>query len=143
MKRTHAALAIAAVVGVGALGAATALAHDPQGDWRGGRNGYAMMDRMEMMMKQRGMMGPMMVRHGARGGCDGAGMAKLATPLTVKDVTAQLEKRLEWRGNKRLKVGKVEMTKDKNIVAEIVTVDGSLVRKIEVDPSTGMRHPVN
>lgn len=143
MKRTHAvtAAAVAAVIGAASLAVATAQAHDQKGGWRDG-DGHAMMDRpammerMEMMIKRRGMMGE-------RSGCGGAGMAKLATPLTVKDVTAQLEKRLEWRGNKRLKVGKVEMTKDKTIVAEIVTVDGSLVRKIEIDPSTGMRHPIN
>jgi len=78
--------------------------------------------------------------HGKMMGRSGQ-MKELATPLTVEDVRAQIERRLEWRGNDRLKVGVVEQ-QGNWIIAEIVTVDDSLVRKIQVDPKTGMRKPV-
>lgn len=171
MKRTHttAALAVVALLGTGVLAAGTVLAHGTQGEAQNGTaTTAAMMGEQgpsqgmppQGMMDgaRQGMGGPAMMRiqnmmafmmggrdghDGHDGGCDRGPLGKLTTPLTVKDVTAQLEKRLEWRGNKRLKVGKVEMTKDKNIVAEIVTVDGSLVRKILVDPTTGMRRPID
>lgn len=67
----------------------------------------------------------------------------LDTPLTVDDVRANLEKRLEWRGNDRLKVGKVVDKDETTITAEIVTVDDSLVRRIEIDKATGRHVPVN
>lgn len=62
--------------------------------------------------------------------------------VTAEDVRAMLERRLEWRGNPNLKVGKVE-AQDDRIVAEIVTQDDSLVRRFEVDPQTGRWMPVN
>ena len=59
--------------------------------------------------------------------------------LSVEDVTKILEGRLAWRGNDRLKVGKVEEKDEKTIIAEIVTVDDSLVKRLEFDRRTG-RH---
>lgn len=66
----------------------------------------------------------------------------LDKPLTVDDVRTNLEQHLQRQGNDRLKVGKVEDKDDKTIVAEIVTVDDSLVRRIEIDKATGRRNPV-
>ena len=43
--------------------------------------------------------------------------------------------------NKRLKVGEVKQAGDDKIVADITTVDGSLVQRLEVDRHTGqMQH---
>ena len=61
--------------------------------------------------------------------------------LTADDVRHFLDHRLEMHGNKRLKVGEVREADDDNIVADITTVDGSLVERIEVDRHTGkIRH---
>jgi hypothetical protein len=77
----------------------------------------------------------------AAGGCPMGGMgqqaAKLAKPLTVDDVKALVTKRLAAHGNERLKVGKVTEKDANTIVAEVVTVDNSLVRTIEFDRNTG------
>lgn len=67
--------------------------------------------------------------------CAGTGAA-MAKPLTEGDVKQNLERRLEWMGNPRLKVGKVT-TKDGHIIADIVTKDGSLVDRFSVEPETG------
>jgi len=66
----------------------------------------------------------------------------LDKPLSVEDARSNLEQRLQKQGNDRLKVGKVEDKDDKTIIAEIVTVDGSLVEKIEIDKATGRSRPV-
>jgi hypothetical protein len=79
----------------------------------------------------------------ATGGCpmDGPGMgrqaARLAKPLTVEDVKTLVTQRLAAKGNARLKVGKVSEKDTDTIVAEIVTVDDSLVRPVEFDRNTG------
>lgn len=79
----------------------------------------------------------------AAGGCPMGGMgmgqqaAKLAKPLTIDDVKSLVTKRLAAHGNERLKVGKVTEKDGNTIVAEIVTVDNSLVRTIEFDRNTG------
>ena len=62
---------------------------------------------------------------------------ELDKPLTADDVRTSLEQRLQRQGNDRLKVGKVEDKDDKTILAEIVTVDDSLVERIEIDKATG------
>lgn len=128
----------ATTLGLGALVTTAAIAHGPG---YGGQMG--------------GGQGPMgggyhMKGHGGYGMRDGSGPRAdcptgrtLDKPLTVEDVRAKFEKRLEWRGNKNLKVGKVEEKDDKTIVAEIVTVDDSLVRRIEVDKLTGRHTPVD
>ena len=57
--------------------------------------------------------------------------------LTVEKVKAVLEARLARHGNERLKVGKVAEKDGKTIVAEIDTVDGSLVQTLTIDKATG------
>ena len=94
-----------------------------------------------------GIMGPgmghgygMMGRGGKSGCGPGAtGGSSVDKELGVEDVTKILEGRLAWRGNDRLKVGKVEEKDEKTIIAEIVTVDDSLVKRLEFDRRTG-RH---
>lgn len=63
--------------------------------------------------------------------------------LSVEDVRGYMERQLGQIGNERLKVGKVESRDNQSIIAEIVTVDGSLVQRIEVDPRHGWLREVD
>jgi len=87
---------------------------------------HMMMHRMMMMMRGRmgGTMGPSMI-YGM-----GPGAGK---DLTVDDVKKYLGRVLQRHGNKRLKLGKVTQSDKDTIVAEIVTVDDSLVQKLSFD----------
>ena len=88
-----------------------------------------------------GMMGPGMGGQGMMGG-QGPGMR--VTPsehLTTDDVTHFLGHFLERHGNPRLKVGDVQELDEDTIVAEIVTVDDSLVQRWRVDRHTGQMVP--
>ena len=116
----------AAVLGVSVLTAGGVMAKSKCHSMH--KAGYYMMDG--------GMYGHGM-KHGFGKGdcrCDGQVLDK---PLTVDDVRTQMESRLKWRGNDRLKVGEVKDLDDKTIVAEIVTVDNSLVETIQIDKATG------
>jgi len=62
--------------------------------------------------------------------------------LDVEHVRRHLERQLAWQGNPHIKVGDVTQTDDDTIVAEIVTQDGSLVQKLEVDRHNGLMRPV-
>ncbi len=92
-----------------------------------------------------GMMGPCVgyghgkgPRHGRHRGMMGRGMGMYRdTDLTAAEVKEIMEHRLFHRGNPRLRVGKVEERDDDIIVAEIETVDGSLVNRFEIDRHTG------
>ena len=79
-----------------------------------------------------GMMGP------GYGMGHGYGMHQaLPRDLTTDEVRHMLGHQLEWHGNPNLKLGKVEEKDEDTIVAEIVTNDGSLVDRFEVDRHTG------
>lgn len=82
-----------------------------------------------------GMMGPGQ-GFGMRPGFGGQPM--LGRDLSVEDVRHMLDHRLEWTGNARLKVGDVQGLDDDTILAEILTVDGSLVERIRIDRHTGL-----
>lgn len=116
---------------------------------RPGIGGHGMMGSR---MMGPGMMGPGMMDPGTHGQYMmgpgygmGYGMMRPGsslqvvpgTDLSADDVRHFLEHRLEWHGNKRVKVGDVKETDDSTIVAEIVTVDGSLVQRLKVDRHTG------
>ena len=58
------------------------------------------------------------------------------------DSQHMMEHRVAWAGNPNLKVGKITEKDADTIVAEIVTKDGSLVRKIDVDRHTGRMQAV-
>ncbi len=73
---------------------------------------------------------------GRRGDCPW-GAKTLDRELTADDVRDIIEGRLAWRGADRLKVGKVEAQDEDTIVAEIVTVDDSLVWRLSFDRKTG------
>jgi len=125
-----------------------------QGDqWRGqpGTQGMTGPGMMAPGMGTQGMMGPGMMGPGTGGqGMMGPGFGKgpgldsqvvPSKDLTADDVRQLLQHRLEMHGNKRLKVGEVKQADDDKIVADITTVDGSLVQRLEVDRHTGnMQH---
>ena len=155
MKRNTLILS-AAVVGLSALIATASFAHGPKGGGGFGQGfmnggGYGMMNGQgpgqggqghgygHGMMNGQG--GPGFMQGNGFGDCQN-GAQSLDTPLTIEDVTKNLTQRLEQRGNDRLKVGSVTETDD-TITAQIVTVDNSLVRTIEIDKTTGRHKPVN
>jgi len=148
--------AIAAVLALGAaLIAVPVLAHGP-----GGPGGYGMMGggqmgpgmwgqmgsgmRGQMGPGMMGSMGPGMMGYGpgAQGDCPYAKVAYTDKKMTTADVTKFLEDRISHMGNKRLKVGEVTTKDDGAIIADIVTVDDSLVQRLEFDPKTGRHHPI-
>jgi hypothetical protein len=63
--------------------------------------------------------------------------------LSAAEVQTLIEARMIMHGNDRLKVGKVSQKDDQTYVVDIVTVDDSLVRQIEVDKNNGLRHGMN
>jgi hypothetical protein len=70
-------------------------------------------------------------------------MARTDKDLSPEQVRDILEGQIAWTGNKRLKVGSVEQKDDETYVAEIVTVDDSLVQRLEVNRSTGASRPID
>ncbi len=151
-KALKATAAVAALLLGTALVAAPTLAHGPGGPGgQGDRGGYGMHSGQfgPGMMggygpgMQGSQMGPGMMGYGpgAQGDCP-FNKASLDEDLTVESVTKFLEQRLSHMGNERLKVGEVTAKDDDTIVAEIVTVDGSLVQKLEFDRDTGRHNPV-
>ncbi|MCC7017279.1 MAG: hypothetical protein IT564_08780 [Rhodospirillales bacterium] len=62
--------------------------------------------------------------------------------LSVDDAKAMIERRLAVWGNPRLKVGAVKEEGKETIVADVVTVDNSLVQRYQIDRSTGAMRPV-
>ena len=103
----------------------------------------AMMQMMRMhhgaMMMGRGGMGRRMMHSGRR--MHGEMQVRQIQHLEVDDAKHFFEHYLERMDNKRLKLGKVEQTDDDTIIAEIVTVDGSLVHKFQVDRHSGRVSP--
>lgn len=93
-----------------------------------------------------GMMGGMM-GGGMKGGMGPMGMCPMMMGRGEKDLSADqvrdiLEGHIAWSGNKRLKVGTVEQKDEKSYLADIVTVDDSLVQRLEVDRASGAMRPV-
>jgi hypothetical protein len=93
----------------------------------------AMCPMMPGMMQGRGMMGrgAMPGAFGGHGnwfyGLPGAGQSAETTPETAR---AWLERQLEHHDNPRLRIGSVERQEDGTVIAEIETVDGSLVQRL-------------
>ncbi len=119
--------------------------------------GYMGQDRMPMMgpgmtgqgymgqghtpMMAPGKMGPGQPMAPGQGPGPGA-MQPLIQDLSAAEVRHVIEHQLSWQGNPNVKVGKVDEKDDDTIVAEIVTQDGSLVQKLEVDRHTGLMRQV-
>ena len=126
--------------GPGIMGPGMGHGYGMMGYGRGMGHGYGMMGHGHGMSQGHGM-GHGMTGRGGMAGCGpgATGGSSVDKELGVEDVTKILEGRLAWRGNDRLKVGKVEEKDEKTIIAEIVTVDDSLVKRLEFDRRTG-RH---
>ncbi len=147
---------------VGAVLAAAALIGTPAAAHGPGTMGHDQGSGQAPGMMGHGMVGHRMKGHGMRGFSHGKGHApgmmgrggttgcgpgatggsSVDKELSVEDVTKILEGRLAWRGNDRLKVGKVEEKDEKTIIAEIVTVDDSLVKRLAFDRKTGAHQMV-
>jgi len=57
------------------------------------------------------------------------------------DVRKILTEHLAYMGNQRLKVGDIKQQADGTFLADIDTVDNSLVRRLRIDPKTGSMQP--
>ena len=147
LKKSLLAAGVAAAITIGT--SALAMAHGPGGTsenpsygWHYGWHmgpmmgpGYGMGQGMGPGMMGQGQMGP--------GYGMGQGMTQpLPQDLSADDVKHMIEHQLAWQGNPNVKVGNVQEKDDDTIVAEIVTQDGSLVQKFEVDRHTGWMQPV-
>ncbi len=155
----------AAVAGLGALALLAAptfaggdhggtdqvqLTHMGQGDGWTGRAGHmGMMGRgysmgPGTMMGPDVMMGPGMMTGPAEavGGCPGSATT-IDKDLDADGVRSSIERSLDWHGNKRLKVGEVKEIGNDMIIAEIVTLDGSLVQRLEVDRRSGAMQQID
>jgi hypothetical protein len=99
-----------------------------------------------MGMMGPGMMGPGMMGSGmmgqGRGGMMGMA-APLAEDLSADGVRHMMEHRVARTGNPNLKVGEIVEQDDDTITADVVTQDGSLVRRFMVDRHTGMMRPAD
>ncbi len=87
-----------------------------------------------------GMMGQgMMGGYGRGPGMMGPGMMgpTLRQDLSVDDARHLLGHQLAWQGNKGLKLGKVEEKDADTIIAEIVSAEGKVVRRLVVNRHTG------
>jgi len=146
-----AGMAAAIVLGISSL----ALAHQSGMQTGNPQYGCPYAGQMGSMMGQQGQM-PMMGQSGCpmmgqgymgQGymgqGMMGQGMMQpLRQDLTTADVQHMLGHQLAWQGNPNIKLGPVEEKDDDTITADIVTQDGSLVQKLEIDRHTGWMHPV-
>lgn len=163
--RTIAALVVATGVGAVILSTSPAtLAHGPQaGDprWMGqgydpdmmGQGyggcpylgmgsgmmmGHGMMGRgITLQGMERGMMGPGMMGPSMMGPQGTGPMPPLREDLSANDVRHMMGHWLAWQGNPNLKLGMVEEKDDDTVVAEVVTKEGSLVQRFEIDRHTG------
>ena len=63
--------------------------------------------------------------------------------LSVEGARSWLERKLDWHGNPRLKLGEVVAADDDTITAEIVTRDGSLVQKLAIDRHSGFMRQID
>ncbi|MHA1530184.1 MAG: hypothetical protein ACTSVG_14280 [Alphaproteobacteria bacterium] len=91
------------------------------------------------MMGHGGMMG-----QGNHGGMMGqGGIAPLAEDLSVDQVRHMMEHRVAMMQNPNLKLGEVADADDDTITADVVTQDGSLVRRFMVDRHTGAMRPAD
>lgn len=122
-------------MGLLVVGISAATAHGP---------GYGPMGPGMMMGPGYGPMGPGMMM-GPGYGPMGPGMMMgpgygpmgQGTELSIDQVRNFLEANLQRAGNPRLKIGSVKEKDKETIVAEIVTVDNSLVARYEIDRRSG------
>jgi hypothetical protein len=108
---------------------------------RGLVEGMAAVHRMEPEIGPSGDMEPRAMRQPGMMRGRGMGPALLYGPpaegITVERARTMLEGVLAWHGNPRLQLGTVEEQNESTIVAEILTVDDSLVQRLAIDRATG------
>ncbi|HUS52488.1 MAG TPA: hypothetical protein VMY41_00580 [Thermohalobaculum sp.] len=151
--QTIGAIALSAAM---AMASSTALAHGPHSNYReSAEQGYGPMmgQGCDKMMGQGGMMGMMqpdsMLGQGGMMGRGpspmmGRGMSEpLAEDLSADGVRHIMTHRVAMMQNPNLKVGDVTETDDDTIAADVVTQDGSLVRRYIVDRHTGVMRPAD
>jgi len=97
-----------------------------------GMMGYGMMGQEQNMIEECEEM-----MEGVTDGKQQAGEA-----LTQEDAVSIVEGYLKKINNPNLKVGEVEQTADEDYLVEIVTKDGSLVDKLEVNRLSGWIHSI-
>ena len=108
-------------------------AHTNEGGMMGrGMMGYGMMGQEQNMLEECEEM-----MEGVTDGKQQAGEA-----LTQEDAVSIVEDYLKKINNPNLKVGEVEKTADEDYLVEIVTKDGSLVDKLEVNRLSGWIHSI-
>jgi hypothetical protein len=66
-----------------------------------------------------------------------------AQDISVAGARGWLERKLDWHGNPRLKLGEVVAVDDNTITAEIVTREGSLVQKLAIDRHSGFMRQID
>lgn len=102
---------------------------------------------MQMMQQQMGRgTGPMMQQGQGpmQQGRMGLGLGRRAVPikhLSTEEVRHFMEHRIHAQGFTGLQVGNVEVVDD-TITVEIVTPDGTVVQRMEVDRHTGAIAPI-
>lgn len=119
---------------------------------RGWGNGYAMPGPMMQGYDDRdgygmrgygmmhpGMMGPGMMGQGMIYGMPG----RYEQEIAPEQVREMLQRRLDWHGNPRLKLGEIKPTEYGEILADIVTREGSLVQRLAIDRRTGALRQVD
>lgn len=105
-----------------------------QGRMQGGMMGMCPM--MQKMMQGQGMMRQGMMGRGAMQQRAGHGNWLYGLPggqpeeTTPETARTWLERQLEQHGNPRLRIGSVERQEEGTVIAEIETVDGSLVQRL-------------
>jgi hypothetical protein len=108
---------------------------------RGLVEGMAAVHGMEPEIGPSGGMEPRAMRQPGMMRGRGMGPALLYGPpaegITVERARTMLEGALAWHGNPRLQLGTVEEQNESTIVAEILTVDDSLVQRLAIDRATG------
>lgn len=92
----------------------------------------------QMPMMESDMMGQLSIAGGY--GC--GQMQPLRRDLTIDEVKHMMQHRIDWAENTNLKLGITTEESADTIVTEIVTKDGSLVRRIEVNRHTGRMQAV-
>jgi len=154
MRKRSTIFSVCLMLSIGVAVAGSALAQGMMGGGTGQGMPGMMQDGTDQGMMRGGMMGRGMMQGGPGemmcpmmgGMMDGrmsAGMGGLfgsrVVPkmnLSADDVRSYLSAQIDRLGNKRLKVGSVNADSG-NIIAEVVTVDNSLVQRMKVDRSTG------
>ena len=90
-------------------------------------------------MMGQGMMGQGMMHPGMIYGMPG----RYEQEIAPEQVREMLQRRLDWHGNPRLKLGEIKPTEHGEILADIVTREGSLVQRLAIDRRTGALRQVD